>query len=355
MFDLNETIENWRRSLEDGGKLKREHVDELESHLRDELDQVSQIGPVTEEAFNKAVLRLGDLGKLSEEFSKVVRVGSGLTNIVEGEVLAMHPGKIFHRDRCIILLLFIGFCGIIGWVGTTCWMLQGWTNSRHWASPAIALRTIAGFSLSSSFFLVLTLIGVPWGLRLLRHSERRTKFIIRSLIPAVVLSPVYIFAGMIIILSYPWWAGLVKTAFVGPKIVQSQLSPDGKFEAYVVDKPSFDPPNHHLYIRRNDVNFSKEIAKLPGDVDFIQKIFWSPDSEIVVFQTWFSLIAADALGYRIVKIPLGGEEHWRKNGTFWVDYNGAKRIAAIEFPEHGTFSYRLEDSDKSKIIEMYSF
>jgi hypothetical protein len=174
------------------------------------------------------------------------------------------------------------------------------------------------------------------------------------LIPAVVLSPAYILMGMAIILITPFVYACVKTAIVGPNIVQTQLSPDGKFEAYVIDKPSFDPPNHHLYIRRNDVNFSKEIAKLPEDVDFIQKIYWSPDSNIVVFQTWFSLIAADASGYWIVKIPLGGEEHWRENGTFWVDYDDVKPIAAIEFPKPGAFSYRFEGSDKSKIIEMDS-
>ncbi len=351
MFDLNEAIANWRHNLEEGGKIGREDIDELEIHLLDELDQLAKMGPVTEEDFSKAVVQLGDVSRLNEEFSKIHTEGPGLVEIIEGEVLAMSSGKTFRSDRFITVLLFIGFCGILGWLGSTCWMVQGWMRPRHWASPPIALLFIAIFSLLS---LVFALIGIPWGLRLLRRSERKKKLIIQSLIPAVILSPVYIFFGIAIIFSTPWCGGWVKAAFVGHNIVQSQLSPDGKFEAYVVDKPSFDPPNHHLYIRCNDVNFSKEIAKLPEDVDFIQKIHWSPDSEIVVFQTWFSLIAADASAYRIVKIPLGGEEHWRKNGTFWVDYDDVERIATIEFPEPGAFSYRLEGSPQFKTVKMDS-
>ena len=352
MFDLNDAIKNWRRNLEEGGKIGCEDIDELESHLWDELDQLAKMGPVREEDFSKAVVQLGDVSRLNEEFSKIHTEGSGLVEIIEGEVLAMSSGKTFRSDRFITVLLFIGFCGIIGWLGTFWWLLDN-TNFRgtdFWQ----VVNIIDNGLLWSSFFLVFALIGIPWGLRLLKQSRRKKKVVVRSLIPAIVLSPAYILLGVLIILLTPFVSGWVKAISVGPNIVQSQLSPDGKFEAYVVDKPSFDPPNHHLYIRRNDVNFSKEIAKLPEDVDFIQKIYWSPDSEIVVFQTWFSLIAADASVYRIVKIPLGGEEHWRKNGTFWIDYNDVERIATIEFPEPGAFSYRLEDSPQFKTVKMDS-
>ncbi len=292
---------------------------------------------------------------MNEELSKVRGQGPGLGEIIEGELLTMSSGKTFRSDRFITVMLFIGFCGIIGWLGTTCWLLYGWTNSRHWASLGIAIRTIGVFSLSSSFFLVFTLIGIPWGLRLLRRSERKMKLVIRSLIPAVILSPAYIVLGMVFIFLMPFVYGCLKAVVAGPDIVQSALSPDGRYEAYVVDKPSFDPPNHHLYICRNDVNYSEKIARLPEDVDFIQEIRWSPHSDIVVFQTWFSLIAVRVSDYKMVKIPLGGELHWRKNRTFWVDYDDAKQVAAIEFPQAGAFSYQLGDSDELKVVEMDSF
>ena len=358
MFDLNDAIKNWRRNIEEGGKIECEDIDELESHLWDELDQLAKMGPVREEDFSKAVVELGDVSRLNEEFSKIHTEGSGLVEIIEGEVLAMSSGKTFRSDRFITVLLFIGFCGIIGWLGTFWWLLDN-TNFRgtdFWQ----VVNIIDNGLLWSSFFLVFALIGIPWGLRLLRRSERKMKLVIRSLIPAIVLSPAYILLGVLIILLTPFVSGWVKAISVGPNIVQSQLSPDGKFEAYVIDKPSIDPPNHHLYIRRNDVvrrdnlHYSRPIAQLPEDVDFIQKIHWSPHSDIVVFQSYFSLIAVCVPDYKILQIPLGGGWHWRKNGTFWVDYNDVERIATIEFPESGVFSYRLEGSPQFKTVKMDS-
>jgi hypothetical protein len=355
VFDLNYAIAAWRRLLEQNTGISSDHIDELESHLRDELDRPAHPGPVTQEEFDNAVAKLGDVNMLNEEFSKVHAEHSGLLKVIGGGVLAMNSEKTFTNNRFTTVLLFIGFCGIFGWLGTTCWQLQGWTNSRHWASWNIIAATVARFSLPGSFFLIFTLIGIPWGLKLLRRSEHRLKLVVRSLVPAVVLSPVYIFVGMTVILLAPLWGGWVRAAFVGHKIVQSQLSPNGKFEAYVLGMPSFDPPNHHLYIRCKNTGFSEKIAQLPEDVDSIQEIQWSQYNDIVVFRTWFSLIAVRVSDYRVVKIPLGGEKHWRKNGTFWVDYQDVKRIAALEFPEPGAFSYLLEGSPEPKILKMDSF
>lgn len=39
---------------------------------------------------------------------------------------------------------------------------------------------------------------------------------------------------------------------------------------------------------------------------------------------------------------LGGEPHWRENGTFWVDYDGAKRVREVAFPDRDSFDYLLE-------------
>ena len=355
MFDLKKAIAQWRCSLKKGGKIGRETVDELESHVYDQIYDFVSAGWTEQAAFEKAVARLGDVDELDEEFSKVHAGDGGLVETVEGQVLIMSSGKMVRGERFTTILLFIGFCGIIGWVGTTCWMLQGWTNLRHWASTGIALRTIAGFSLSTSFFLAFALIGIGWGLKLLRRSEYRMKSVVRSLVPALVLSPVYILLGMAIILSVPWWGGWIRAAFVGHRIVQSQWSPDGVFEAYVVDKPSFDPPNHHLYIRSKNVSYSEKIAELLEDVDSIRRIHWSPDSDIVVFQTWFNLVAVRVSDYKMIKIPLGGVKHWRENGTFWVDYDDVRRPEIIEFPASGTFSYRLERSNQLKTLEMESF
>lgn len=270
----------------------------------------------------------------------------------------MRSGKTFRSDRFTTVLLFMGFCGIIGWLGTIWWLLDG-TNFRGISFWEV-VNIIGNRSLWTSFFLIFAILGLVWGFRRLRQTERKTRVIVQSLIPAAVLSPAYILMGIVIIIFMPLVGGWIKTAIAGPTIVQSVFSLDGKFEAYVIDKPSIDPPNHHLYVRRNDVirrnnvHYSRPIVQLPEDVDSIQKIHWSPHSDIVVFQTWFSLIVVRVPDYKMVKIPLGGEWHWRRNGTFWVDYNNVKQIAAIEFPEPDAFSYWLEDSYEFKTVEMGS-
>ncbi|MBN2183569.1 MAG: hypothetical protein JW715_16790 [Sedimentisphaerales bacterium] len=353
LFDLNDAIAKWRRKLRENGGIRRADMDELENHLRDEMEHLARNGKITEQDFDAASAQLGDINVLSEEFSKVNN-DSGLIGIINNEVISMNSDGNYRSDRFIMMLLFIGFCGIIGWLGTTGWMLHGWTNSHHWATFGNALQTIGRFSFSCSFFLLFALFGMSWGLKLLKRVRNKMRFVLKSLIPAFILSPIYIFIGMAIILTTSWWGGWARAAFIGHRIVQSQVSPDGKFEAYVADMPSIDPPNHYLYIREKQGNISKEIARLAEDVDSIQKIHWSQYSDIVVFESWFNLIAVRVNDYRMIKIPLGGEKHWRKNHTFWVDYNDVTHPEAIEFPEPGVFSYRLEGAVETKNIDMES-
>ena len=74
--------------------------------------------------------------------------------------------------------------------------------------------------------------------------------------------------------------------------------------------------------------------------------------DIVVFQSYFKLIAVHLPACLTAEVVLGGEEHWRKNGTFWVDYKNVKHPAAIEFPKPDIFRYKLEGSDEFKEIGM---
>jgi hypothetical protein len=172
------------------------------------------------------------------------------------------------------------------------------------------------------------------------------------------LTPVLAIGGIALIILAPFCAGHVKEVLAGPDIEQSVISPDGNFEAIVVNKPSFDPPNQHLYVWQVSIGskkqpvYWKKIAQLPEDVDRIEKIHWSPYNDVVVFQSYFSLIAVQVPDYGMMKIPLGGKEQWRDNGTFWVDYDNVMRIEAIDFPKPGAFSYRPEGADGPKVVEI---
>jgi hypothetical protein len=71
MFDLDESIGRWRRRLSRDETVRPSDLDELESHLRDQVDGLREAGLSYEEAFLVATRRLGDPEHLSEEFAKV--------------------------------------------------------------------------------------------------------------------------------------------------------------------------------------------------------------------------------------------------------------------------------------------
>ena len=71
MFNLEQAISDWRRKLSAAGMRSRDIVDELESHLREEIDRQIQAGATEQDAFQTAVAELGDAGALKSEFAKL--------------------------------------------------------------------------------------------------------------------------------------------------------------------------------------------------------------------------------------------------------------------------------------------
>jgi hypothetical protein len=71
MFDLNQQIIQWRKSLGQSESLVRSDLDELESHLRDQIDQLTLSGLSPEEAFWVAQRRIGNAANLPGEYAKV--------------------------------------------------------------------------------------------------------------------------------------------------------------------------------------------------------------------------------------------------------------------------------------------
>jgi hypothetical protein len=69
MFNLENAIAAWRRQMQKAG-LTPNVIDELETHLRDELDEQMRAGSAPENAFHTAVQLLGDASKLQDEFAK---------------------------------------------------------------------------------------------------------------------------------------------------------------------------------------------------------------------------------------------------------------------------------------------
>jgi putative ABC transport system permease protein len=70
MFDLEEAIRNWRKALHKIESMEDGHIEELEAHLRDEIEDRISRGENQEEAFQKAAANIGTILDIGAEVYK---------------------------------------------------------------------------------------------------------------------------------------------------------------------------------------------------------------------------------------------------------------------------------------------
>jgi hypothetical protein len=70
-FDLNRALQDWRAQLADSSSVKRESLDELETHLRESVARLCGVGLSEEEAWLIAQKRFGQANALGAEFAKI--------------------------------------------------------------------------------------------------------------------------------------------------------------------------------------------------------------------------------------------------------------------------------------------
>ena len=70
MFDLEQSITDWRRQMLAVGIKTPVPLEELEIHLREEIERQIQSGLSTQPAFESAVQRIGQANSLKVEFAK---------------------------------------------------------------------------------------------------------------------------------------------------------------------------------------------------------------------------------------------------------------------------------------------
>jgi len=148
-------------------------------------------------------------------------------------------------------------------------------------------------------------------------------------------------------------AGYVRAMLNGPDVVLSVPSPDGSYTAYVENLPSLDPPNQSMSVERGDQRHFMWIGNLAGDVDAIEEILWSPDGEIVVFQSRHYLTATRVSDWRTIRVYLGREWTRTKAARRSTFTSGgvARVVEGIEFPERGVVVYRLRDEEAPERIQ----
>ena len=70
MYDLGQSIINWKSAISNDGRCSTDEVEELETHLRDQIADLVDVGLSEQEAFTIAVSRLGVPNELCSEYEK---------------------------------------------------------------------------------------------------------------------------------------------------------------------------------------------------------------------------------------------------------------------------------------------
>jgi hypothetical protein len=126
MFDIEQSIADWRRQMLAAGVKSPVPLDELESHLRDEFEQQMKSGMGETEAFTAAVQKIGPADKLYAEFQrqaiqsynrkKATRaaIGSAMhfTGLALLGICEMHWHDAFFRI-CGVLVLIFSLLGLV--------------------------------------------------------------------------------------------------------------------------------------------------------------------------------------------------------------------------------------------------
>jgi hypothetical protein len=74
MRDLEKQISDWRHSMAKASKERPDALDELETHLREEIDRLIRAGTSADQAFDLAMSRLGTPAALGAEFDKLAQM-----------------------------------------------------------------------------------------------------------------------------------------------------------------------------------------------------------------------------------------------------------------------------------------
>jgi hypothetical protein len=129
MFNLEQSIGEWRRQMVAGGIKSPEVLDELESHLREDVEQRVRSGANAARAFAEAIGQIGPVDKLKLEFGKVslpqprIRrsalraycLGTAVfVFLIEGWTLLEY--EVTRTERFLGLALVVAIAGYIGFL-----------------------------------------------------------------------------------------------------------------------------------------------------------------------------------------------------------------------------------------------
>jgi hypothetical protein len=134
-FDLNRAIADWRHQLGQSPAYRADDLEEMESHLRDALEQLRTAGLTEEEAFLVATRRVGAPRVLEAEFAKI-------------------NGRSVWLDRLLWMLVGVQAWMLTGALASTFSWLTGWFVFTYFQGSGWLPRKLDGSILSIPMLLV---------------------------------------------------------------------------------------------------------------------------------------------------------------------------------------------------------
>lgn len=146
MCDVEKHIEQWRIDLTASDAFGGSDVDELESHLREEMERLTPLGLSETEAFLIARQRLGERPALETEYAKVnanrrslVRLtwlaAGALLYVMAGYVVAgVSHGVMLAAAQLGVRGYYLGLVGVAAKIDAgVVLLLVGWALARRWS------------------------------------------------------------------------------------------------------------------------------------------------------------------------------------------------------------------------------
>jgi hypothetical protein len=129
MFDLEQSIKEWRRQMLAAGVKTPVPLEELECHLREDVEQQAKSGLSEAEAFTGAVQKIGEAQAVKKEFEKVEQTAKA-------------------RPRKFMDVFMMGFAIIFPlWVGDSVYFKTGGFSQATASERNSALVAVALFAL----------------------------------------------------------------------------------------------------------------------------------------------------------------------------------------------------------------
>src|SRR5258706_4010851 len=108
MFDLDHAILSWRQQMLNAGIKPSANLDELESHLREDVERLTKAGKMPSEAFELALRNLGNATTIGREFAKSDGCSTAMEQLRIG-IAAAFVAFILFLSTVSIWLCFAGY------------------------------------------------------------------------------------------------------------------------------------------------------------------------------------------------------------------------------------------------------